>query len=119
MRILVTISRDWDDYLVVSNALSVVLLEYDVNSYDVTVVHGASQMDWFVAGVAFEMGMELEAHPADWKTDGVAAGPLRNYEMVKSGADLCLAFIKNNSRGATNCADQAERAGIPTRRYTA
>jgi hypothetical protein len=119
MRIIVTISRDWDDYWTVQQALANIALDFDLNFDDITIVHGASQMDWFVAGIAYTFGMKLEAHPADWEMDGRRAGPMRNQEMVDSGADLCLAFIKNGSHGATDCAKRAERADIETRRYTA
>lgn len=63
-----------------------------------------------------------EAHPAIWRPNRIynpQAGLLRNRKMVELGADICLAFIKNGSRGATHCAGLAEEAGIPTRRFTA
>lgn len=115
MRILVTISRDWDNYLEILEVVDDIIQ----HSPDHTFVHGASQMDWFVAGVAYALGAKLEAHPAEWAKHGSRAGPIRNSNMVDLGADLCLAFIKNKSRGATDTADKAEAAGIPTRRYTA
>lgn len=123
MRIGVTISRNWDDYEAIVDALMHVTHAtgnpsgHTISHHKVTVVHGASQMDFAVAGIAFMMGMELEPHPADWTKHKRAAGPIRNQEMVDSGADVWLAFIKGGSPGATDCARRAEAAAIPVRRY--
>jgi hypothetical protein len=114
MKILVTISRDWDDKDAVCAALHRAC--EGVPARKVTVVHGGSQMDWFIAGVACAWGMTTVAVRANWRRDKLAAGPLRNTAMVAGGADLCLAFIKGHSAGATDCADKAERAGIPVKR---
>lgn len=122
MRIGVTISRDWDDYEAIEDALyeachaSTSVTGHTISFHKVTVVHGAWQMDWFVAGVAHTLGMDTEPHPPKWKQFGKAAGPIRNQEMVDSGADVWLAFIKNGSSGASDCAARAEAAGIPVRK---
>lgn len=123
MRIGVTISRDWDDFEAIEDALyeachaSTSVTGHTISFHKVTVVHGASQMDFAIAGMAHVLGMDLEPHPADWKAYGKGAGMVRNSEMVASGADVWLAFIKNGSRGASDCAAKAEAAGIPVRRY--
>jgi len=114
LRILITISRDWDDYEAIEDAL----LTASREDYSATVVHGASHMDWFVAGVAWMLGLKPEPHKADWVQYSRRAGMIRNAEMVNNGADLCLAFIRNNSPGASHCASLAEKAGIPTQRFT-
>lgn len=62
-------------------------------------------------------GIITERHPADW-SKGRGAGHARNAVMVKLGADECLAFIRDASRGAGTCADRAEAAGIPVERFT-
>lgn len=79
---------------------------------------------------AEKVGLPIERHPAEWnkhencwcrdhsKRCGFA-GPRRNKEMVDLGADICVGFVKNNSRGATGTLKLAEEAGIPTRRYDA
>lgn len=51
--------------------------------------------------------------PTDW-TICPMQGFYRNDYMVSLGADVCLAFVFNGSRGARQCALSARKAGIRT-----
>lgn len=119
-RILVTGSRDWTDHDLVRDALTMAIYQ----NVPAVIVHGACPTgadaiaSWWVRRYRF-LGLAEERHPADWAAYGRGAGPRRNALMVRLGADICLAFIKGGSRGATHAADLAERAGIPVRRWTA
>jgi transcriptional regulator GlxA family with amidase domain len=109
----------------------VMLSRYQVDPHDVTVISGtAAGADVMCESVAEAYGMTVERHPAKWNEHdaecppehaGLAvckrAGYRRNAEMVATGADLCMAFIRDNSKGATMCADLAEKAGIMTVRF--
>ena len=120
-RILVTGSWTWDNKDFIWNVLDVALAELG----DVTVVHGACPkgadaiaQGWVRHQLVTGAGnVRAERHPADWSTHGRAAGFRRNAEMVATSPDLCLAFIRDGSKGASGCADLAERAGIETRRF--
>jgi hypothetical protein len=136
MRILVTGSRNWiDDGSVAQAITDVIVRETGVTvfpgDYDVTIVTGgASGADTQAGALGHMFGCKVEVHPAQWNTHLPdcsevclsrrvcrRAGYVRNAKMVKLGADICLAFIRDDSRGATMCADLAEKAGIPTVRY--
>lgn len=117
MRILITGSRDWEDRSIIRAAILNELMSQGGVQH--TIIHGgALGADSMADSIAREVGLTVECHPADWTTHGKKAGFIRNTQMVESGADVCLAFIKNESRGATMCADIAERNGIRTARFT-
>lgn len=72
--------------------------------------------DFIGEQIAKSWGLTIERHPANWGAYGKRAGFIRNAKMVELGADLCIAFIKGESKGATMTANLAERANIPVLR---
>ena len=114
MRILITGSRTWNDKSTIAQAISESWI-LNGSPSNVVVVHGGARGADYIAGVyAKTLGFSVEVHEADWSI-GKQAGYIRNKKMVDAGADICLAFIKDNSKGATMCAELAQKAGIPTR----
>lgn len=134
-RVLVTGSRTWTSPAVVLHALREAS-KLNTQNWPVTLIHGGARgLDTMAAGVARRMGWNVEEHLAHWHIHSfehsthpcpawhaqlekcAMAGHRRNSDMVRTRADICLAFIKDESAGATGCAKLAERAGIPTEYY--
>lgn len=115
MRVLVTGSRDWPD----ADMVEIGLLTATRAGVDVTLVSGAcpTGADAQAERFALAWGWTIERHPADWAQYGPRAGYLRNADMVEAGADVCVAFIKHNSRGASMTLQLAQRAGIECQVY--
>jgi hypothetical protein len=77
-------------------------------------IHGnANGADTMAAQCWATQGFPVRAVPADWETFGRRAGIMRNLAMLDEEPEQVFAFIKNNSPGATHCAAEAERRGIP------
>ena len=151
LRILVTASRDWNDYHTLSKAIAVAISDLTekfgkgLKTTTINIIHGACStggdpmVEEFVNKIKrsmlkYNVIVKTETHPANWDRDCdkncyhkitykngqkicPASGPIRNKKMVDLGADICLAFIKNSSPGATGCAKLAEKAGIEVRYY--
>lgn len=133
-RVLITGSRTWGDRDLIYAELDALLAEHG----SLVVVHGACPRGADAMAVAWVTGrwtfafadVGHEPHPADWQRHKGAAGRRRNLAMIETNPDECLAFIApcakdscrkprpHGSHGASHCADAAERAGVPTRRWT-
>lgn len=124
-RILVTGSREWDDWQVIADALIDALTDFPGS----TLVHGACKKgaDQIADDIwkAWFGEDRIERHPAEWnKHTGAcpswhvgkkvckSAGFRRNGEMVDLGADIVLAFRKNGSSGTTDTIIKAKEAGL-------
>lgn len=134
-RVLVTGSRDWTNEEVIRHQLTRAWLTVEG---PFVVVHGDCSTgadwiasDWVANMLEAEMGdVREEPHRAEDFGPWPQCGPIRNRHMVQLGADACLAFIgpctssrcrrpePHPSHGASGCADFAEAADIPTRRFT-
>ena len=111
MRVIVCGGRDYADVDTIREHLGLLRAV----SPDAAIIHGAAPGADSLAGyVAGTLGFDVEVHPANWAKHGRAAGPIRNQEMLDSGADLVIAFP--GGRGTQDMASRAERAGIPVER---
>jgi hypothetical protein len=133
-RVGVTGSRDWYRPSTIRAALAAVLAAHP----DAVLISGharegadmlaerawADLLGYRTADDAWHAG-RIERHPADWAKLGRAAGYRRNAEMVASGADEWAAFARacakptcptseaHASHGTADCAQRAEKVGIP------
>lgn len=109
VRVLVCGSRDWTDTTAIEKELRLL-------PAGSVVIHGDCRGADRIAGqVALNLGLEVQAFPADWETHGRAAGPLRNARMLVEGRpDTVLAFHEalEASRGTKDMVRQARKAGV-------
>lgn len=145
IRLLVTGSRTWLDGDGTAERVALLTTELHKMLRDLCpirptalpiLVHGGARgVDMLAADLWEQWGLPVEPHRAKWSECGehcpsdkscrrirrgrkycTRAGFRRNAVMVALGADACIAFIHNESQGATQCAELAEHAGIPTTR---
>ena len=113
-RVLVTGSRRWSNVEALETALVEVWHDVTQLGGRMVVVHGhARGADRLADAWARRSHIDVERHPADWDTHGLAAGPIRNQAMVDAGAHLCLAFPHGASTGTRDAMRRARAAGIP------
>lgn len=114
-RVLVTGSRELDDYQAVWAALYERLHAH----VPAIVMHGACPTGADQIASEFvrcgALSLIEERFPADWARHGRAAGPLRNQLMIDQKPDLVIAFFLEGaaSRGTADCVRRARAAGIP------
>lgn len=112
MKTLVCGGRYFDDTAALDAELDRIHAENPIT----LLIHGAARgADNMAAFWAANKGVPRKAFPADWKSHGRAAGPIRNKQMLVEGApDLVVAF--KGGRGTENMIGLAQAAGVTVRR---
>lgn len=134
MRVIVTGSRDWKDQATVHEVLDLIAAAARAEGKRLIVAHGGAvgadmlADGWVRRRHAAGWPVEAERKPANWKKYGKRAGMVRNAELVRLGADACVAFINlcadtkchkpmpHGSHGAVSTANLADGEGIKTQR---
>lgn len=123
VKVIITGGRDFDNYELFKEtlnylfgALAVKLIagacDRGTLTYarqDGTKVYGA---DGLTERYAAEFGYDFYPYPANWNKYGKAAGPIRNSEMIKTGAEVCIGFWDGKSKGTKDMMTKADNAGI-------
>ncbi len=113
-RVLICGSRDYDNTDTIRRTIYRLMGQYR----DLVIVEGGAKgADRIAHDVATKAGLTVETFEADWKTHGMAAGPLRNISMLESGIDECHAFVNKpltESVGTEHCVRMAAKMGIYT-----
>jgi hypothetical protein len=107
MRVLITGGRDFDDVEMLNQNLDKLHSELSFTA----LIHGdASDADRLAGQWAESKGIAVEAHPADWKKFGRAAGPIRNQQLLAEKPGLLVAFP--GGKGTADMVAKAKKAGL-------
>lgn len=131
--VVITVSRGWGIELNDIARGALLRLQSGQTTPDrLLLIHGDNpDGDRQVAAVAAGLGWDVEAHPANWRLYGPAAGFRRNQEMVDREPVVALAFVlpcrkpgckqprPHDSHGTADLSARALGAGIPVKRYCA
>jgi hypothetical protein len=111
MKIALVGSRDYPNESAVLSKLEQARAKY---GEELVVVSGAcaTGADAIAERCAKRLGIPLLLFPADWRTHGKAAGPIRNQKIVDA-ADALIAFWDYGSPGTLNTISLARAKDIP------
>lgn len=109
MRLLACGGRQFADWQVLCEVLDGIHAGGRVS----VLIHGnAKGADQLARDWAILRGVPVLAFPADWKTHGKAAGPIRNQQMLNEGRpDYVVAFPGGN--GTADMIRRSELARVP------
>jgi len=109
MKVLICGDRNWNDYITICNRIQKL-------PYGTIVIHGDCRGADKLAGKAAEVfGFKVQKFPANWETFGLAAGPIRNIEMLDEEPDRVIAFHEDidKSKGTAHTVKEALNRRIP------
>jgi hypothetical protein len=113
MRVLICGGRDFVDSCFAWGVLDSLKREAKHDCL-IVIQGGAPGADQIAREWCISRQVPFDNFPADWKTHGKAAGPIRNQRMLDKGRpDLVLAFP--GGRGMADMVNRARAAGVEVR----
>lgn len=112
-KVLICGDRNWTDKEKIREYVEILHKKHD----DLVIIEGEARgADSLVRDCAKELGVIVEAYPADWNQYGRAAGPIRNQQMLETVPDMVIAFHDDieNSKGTKDMVNRAKKIGIKT-----
>lgn len=108
MRVLITGGREFNDMLALFKFLDDLHNQHPFTS----ILHGNARGADKIAGAwARSRHMKEEIHPAQWQKHGLAAGPIRNQEMLDTKPNFAVAFP--GGKGTADMVRRIKKAGLP------
>ena len=114
MKVLVCGSRDWDNYSLIQEKLSLL-------PKNTTIIHGGCDgADSIASEISMNLGFQVIEFKADWKKFGRSAGPQRNQQMLNEGPDIVYAFHDDleSSKGTNDMVERARKKGITVKVFS-
>ena len=109
-KVVVAGGREFNNYQLLEEKLDH-LLQNKLPHVQIVSGH-ATGADTLGEAYAKQRGLSVVTFPADWKTHGKAAGPIRNRQMAHY-ADAVVVFWDGKSRGTQNMREEAQRLNLP------
>ena len=127
-RIVIAGSRSFNNYQILLNIMNTQFPEGFPDIVDregkphpsVEIISGAANgVDTLAIQFANRNNLPLSTFPADWKTYGFAAGPIRNKQMAEYAAlaehGILIAIWDGESRGTANMIREAKKLNLDVR----
>lgn len=109
-KVIISGYRDFTDYEVLKEKCDFYL--QNKRPEDIVIISGhASGAESLGERYAQECGFGLETFPANWKTHGRAAGPIRNAQIA-TVADTLIALWDGKSHGIKNMIETARKHNL-------
>lgn len=113
-RVVIAGCRDYNNYDEAKRYIDFCLSNIRKQN-DIIIVSGCCKgADLIGERYANENGFMVERYPADWKTYGKSAGPMRNKKMAEVG-DYVICFWNGKSKGTKLMIEYSKELGKPIR----
>lgn len=105
MNVAIVGYRNYHDY---DDLESKILGDIDITDIKLIISGGCKGTDKLAETFAKKYSIPIKIHYPDWKTHGLAAGPMRNRLIVNDATHIC-AFLSPHSKGTVDSVNYAKK----------